>query len=279
MRSCSTACSVRRPRCPLPRACARPRAPTRSQRSCRISTRRARSRAIARRGSSPIFAAATPACRSSPCRGATRRRRHWRISPPWAARCWARRESLFSGGSLHARVRALGFPLIGEVHDGPIRRNRNDAAGQAPHAERAARHRAHGLWWRQGQGCRLDGEGVRQHERPKEGQGSRGELQEHEGESRQGGGRGADQGSREAHDSSVTAARRRRDGLRRRRQGARRVRSEEHTSELQSQSNLVCRLLLEKKKKKKKKKIKREKKKKKKNKKKKKKIKTKMKKK
>src|SRR5688572_1109081 len=33
-------------------------------------------------------------------------------------------------------------------------------------------------------------------------------------------------------------------------------RSEEHTSELQSQSNLVCRLLLEKKKKKKKKKIK-----------------------
>src|SRR2546427_3191148 len=35
---------------------------------------------------------------------------------------------------------------------------------------------------------------------------------------------------------------------------ARRVRSEEHTSELQSQSNLVCRLLLEKKKKKKQKK-------------------------
>src|SRR5688572_31340007 len=33
------------------------------------------------------------------------------------------------------------------------------------------------------------------------------------------------------------------------------VRSEEHTSELQSQSNLVCRLLLEKKKKKKKKKL------------------------
>src|SRR2546430_13372762 len=32
-------------------------------------------------------------------------------------------------------------------------------------------------------------------------------------------------------------------------EGARRVRSEEHTSELQSQSNLVCRLLLEKKKK------------------------------
>src|SRR5205085_4047539 len=38
----------------------------------------------------------------------------------------------------------------------------------------------------------------------------------------------------------------RRDGARGRR---RRVRSEEHTSELQSQSNLVCRLLLEKKKK------------------------------
>src|SRR5688572_32072654 len=34
--------------------------------------------------------------------------------------------------------------------------------------------------------------------------------------------------------------------------GRRMVRSEEHTSELQSQSNLVCRLLLEKKKKKKK---------------------------
>src|SRR2546427_1253180 len=33
------------------------------------------------------------------------------------------------------------------------------------------------------------------------------------------------------------------------------IRSEEHTSELQSQSNLVCRLLLEKKKKKKKKRI------------------------
>src|SRR5688572_31748598 len=34
--------------------------------------------------------------------------------------------------------------------------------------------------------------------------------------------------------------------------GGQRLRSEEHTSELQSQSNLVCRLLLEKKKKKKK---------------------------
>src|SRR5688572_32231805 len=41
----------------------------------------------------------------------------------------------------------------------------------------------------------------------------------------------------------------------------RRARSEEHTSELQSQSNLVCRLLLEKKKKKKKKKTKQQKKK------------------
>src|SRR5688572_32061724 len=38
-------------------------------------------------------------------------------------------------------------------------------------------------------------------------------------------------------------------GIRRRAgEGARRARSEEHTSELQSQSNLVCRLLLEKKK-------------------------------
>src|SRR2546427_1319372 len=38
-------------------------------------------------------------------------------------------------------------------------------------------------------------------------------------------------------------------------QGLQHPRSEEHTSELQSQSNLVCRLLLEKKKKKKNKKI------------------------
>src|SRR5688572_31916283 len=45
---------------------------------------------------------------------------------------------------------------------------------------------------------------------------------------------------------------------RRRRRGARGLgRSEEHTSELQSQSNLVCRLLLEKKKKKKKQKYER----------------------
>src|SRR6266567_1316738 len=41
---------------------------------------------------------------------------------------------------------------------------------------------------------------------------------------------------------------------RRTRRTSSRLRSEEHTSELQSQSNLVCRLLLEKKKKKKKKK-------------------------
>src|SRR3989475_5671849 len=40
-------------------------------------------------------------------------------------------------------------------------------------------------------------------------------------------------------------------GAARRDRGADRRRSEEHTSELQSQSNLVCRLLLEKKKKKK----------------------------
>src|SRR2546430_13370327 len=47
------------------------------------------------------------------------------------------------------------------------------------------------------------------------------------------------------------AGRRRRTGfVRRLRDGNWRVRSEEHTSELQSQSNLVCRLLLEKKKKK-----------------------------
>src|SRR2546427_9612848 len=36
-------------------------------------------------------------------------------------------------------------------------------------------------------------------------------------------------------------------GCRRLQRGAQRLRSEEHTSELQSQSNLVCRLLLEKK--------------------------------
>src|SRR5688572_32548194 len=42
----------------------------------------------------------------------------------------------------------------------------------------------------------------------------------------------------------------RRECVRNRRRSALRTRSEEHTSELQSQSNLVCRLLLEKKKKK-----------------------------
>src|SRR5688572_32737839 len=42
---------------------------------------------------------------------------------------------------------------------------------------------------------------------------------------------------------------------RRRLQSRHHLRSEEHTSELQSQSNLVCRLLLEKKKKKKKKRL------------------------
>src|SRR5205085_9656586 len=51
---------------------------------------------------------------------------------------------------------------------------------------------------------------------------------------------------------SAGAARPARPGRRRRQRGAARTarRSEEHTSELQSQSNLVCRLLLEKKKKK-----------------------------
>src|SRR2546430_9711313 len=42
--------------------------------------------------------------------------------------------------------------------------------------------------------------------------------------------------------------RRRQAGARQQLQVSRRTRSEEHTSELQSQSNLVCRLLLEKKK-------------------------------
>src|SRR5688572_31213449 len=45
------------------------------------------------------------------------------------------------------------------------------------------------------------------------------------------------------------AAARRQDGGPARQQGRDLARSEEHTSELQSQSNLVCRLLLEKKKK------------------------------
>src|SRR5688572_30979978 len=55
--------------------------------------------------------------------------------------------------------------------------------------------------------------------------------------------RGAPRGSRRGRC-------RRRGGARRRSQTAPYGRSEEHTSELQSQSNLVCRLLLEKKKKK-----------------------------
>src|SRR2546430_11383004 len=48
--------------------------------------------------------------------------------------------------------------------------------------------------------------------------------------------------------TSVTAPAGRRAGSRRTRRARIRPRSEEHTSELQSQSNLVCRLLLEKKK-------------------------------
>src|SRR2546430_4208663 len=54
--------------------------------------------------------------------------------------------------------------------------------------------------------------------------------------------------SRRARLRDVGDARRARGGARARREGARvGMRSEEHTSELQSQSNLVCRLLLEKK--------------------------------
>src|SRR2546430_10240900 len=53
--------------------------------------------------------------------------------------------------------------------------------------------------------------------------------------------------------SSFGGRRREDEGRRERSRGVRtELRSEEHTSELQSQSNLVCRLLLEKKKKKKK---------------------------
>src|SRR5688572_32349680 len=52
---------------------------------------------------------------------------------------------------------------------------------------------------------------------------------------------------------AVADSRERRMLLARDRVGKKPLRSEEHTSELQSQSNLVCRLLLEKKKKKKKK--------------------------
>src|SRR2546430_10895709 len=50
------------------------------------------------------------------------------------------------------------------------------------------------------------------------------------------------------HNPAISRSRTRRFGARRRERFAIR-RSEEHTSELQSQSNLVCRLLLEKKKK------------------------------
>src|SRR5688572_19969008 len=53
-----------------------------------------------------------------------------------------------------------------------------------------------------------------------------------------------------ARDGSWRAPGHRRRGVEARSRRARRERSEEHTSELQSQSNLVCRLLLEKKKKK-----------------------------
>src|SRR5688572_31590413 len=64
------------------------------------------------------------------------------------------------------------------------------------------------------------------------------------------------QGPRQRHPPLGRAARYRRPDRRGRPHRGRpaRGRSEEHTSELQSQSNLVCRLLLEKKKKKKKKK-------------------------
>src|SRR2546430_6440556 len=55
--------------------------------------------------------------------------------------------------------------------------------------------------------------------------------------------------SRAAHARSHPGARRRAGPSRRRPRGRHDARSEEHTSELQSQSNLVCRLLLEKKKK------------------------------
>src|SRR5688572_31318050 len=61
----------------------------------------------------------------------------------------------------------------------------------------------------------------------------RGELVEH-GEVERGAGRGSFHTGADVQESVD--------------EGASRVRSEEHTSELQSQSNLVCRLLLEKKK-------------------------------
>src|SRR2546427_1057714 len=55
-------------------------------------------------------------------------------------------------------------------------------------------------------------------------------------------------GKKRSENRAGTHSRRRPEGLRAAHRGAR-GRSEEHTSELQSQSNLVCRLLLEKKKK------------------------------
>src|SRR5688572_30966712 len=62
---------------------------------------------------------------------------------------------------------------------------------------------------------------------------------------------GSDEPASGVRDRRLPGARRGRDDRPRQVIGGR-VRSEEHTSELQSQSNLVCRLLLEKKKKKKK---------------------------
>src|SRR2546430_6621799 len=56
-------------------------------------------------------------------------------------------------------------------------------------------------------------------------------------------------GRQQGSTSGAEAPRARSSGHRRCLSWARRLRSEEHTSELQSQSNLVCRLLLEKKKK------------------------------
>src|SRR2546430_13709417 len=54
-------------------------------------------------------------------------------------------------------------------------------------------------------------------------------------------------GQRQHDDLACAARHQRKPSLRRAHAGQRPKRSEEHTSELQSQSNLVCRLLLEKK--------------------------------
>src|SRR2546427_10343929 len=68
---------------------------------------------------------------------------------------------------------------------------------------------------------------------------------------RQGAGRQPeDRGGAEDHDRIAGSGAAREPADRRDPQRLQRARSEEHTSELQSQSNLVCRLLLEKKKKK-----------------------------